>query len=266
MVYRWWRLHSSWEFGSVARVVQWESARWLSFISVQLYSKHATGHNFWGYWWIEMYLLQPWKEDEIFARLSDVPIAKLLFVHKAYIYGGLRFKEICTAEDALFALQLTFKASVSATTDVAFYYYLQHPNSFIHKTYTRKAFEDYVVYIKSVMDMRGERGGLGDGYLAFSIYRSSLPFLYRKIGDLANDKDRNWAWQECCLLVDRLEYDFGEHTVYYVKWNYRTHSRLLSWFFFEFRYWLRNQIVSNKTVLRLYQKIRGIRKQWKRFA
>jgi glycosyltransferase involved in cell wall biosynthesis len=201
------------------------------------------------------------REDEFSARLSDIPLASCCLCIKCASIGGLRFKEICTAEDALFALQLTFKTSVSATTDVAFYYYLQHSNSFIHKSYTKKAFEDYVVYIKSVMDMRGERGGLNDGYLAFNVYRSSLPFLYRKIADLANDEDRNWAWKEYCLLVDRLENEFGEHTVYYVKWIYRTHSRLLSWFFFKFRYWLRDHIVSNKTALRLYQKIRGIKQQ-----
>ncbi len=196
------------------------------------------------------------RREEFGEMLSRVPYAVCCLCIRRAGIGDLRFEPLCTCEDALFALRLTYRARKTALWDAAPYFYYQREDSFTYSPYTREKMADLLTFVREVFRMKGERDGWGDGALAFHNYRTDFPLLCRKALELPKREDRRWAWRELFRLLDEHVALFPNHTKWYCRLTAATHSRLLAWTFFRLRYLLRDAMLRRPRLSAIFRALR----------
>ena len=195
-------------------------------------------------------------KEEFGRMLAQTPYAACCICVRRESIGNLRFFPICTSEDALFALQLTFKSHSVVVWEEAPYYYYQRPGSFVNSSYSWRKFKDFVIYLEHITNMKGERNGWGDGYLAFKQYRSALPFLCRHVRMLPARQERKDGRMECRRLIEEHFRCFEKYTIWYMRLIYHTRSRFLTWIFLILRYDLRDYMLHSPILSNVWKWVR----------
>ena len=186
------------------------------------------------------------------TMLRRAPFAACCLCIRRACIGDLRFEPLCTSEDALFALQLTYQLQRTASCNATPYCYYQRPGSFTHSKYERRKFNDYMKYIQGVIALKGRRNGWGDGILAFHNNRVQFPFLYRRLHANPDRAEREEEWQEFLQAVEQHVAAFPTHATWYGKLLASTHSRLVAWIAYGLRYSFRKKMLRSPILHRLF--------------
>lgn len=187
------------------------------------------------------------------SMIGQTPYAACCICIRRKSIGNLRFLPICTSEDAFYALQLTYQSHNVIVWNESPYYYYQRSGSFVNSEYSWRKFRDFIVYLEHIGNMKGERDGWGDGYLAFLQYRIALPFLCRHVRLLPTRQERQKGRMECRRMIE-LHYQIFKHeTIWYMILIYKLRSRFLEWLFLVLRYDLRDLMLKSNSLSRVWK-------------
>lgn len=175
-------------------------------------------------------------EKEEFCRMiCQTPIAVCCICIRRESIGSLRFEPICTSEDSLFALQLTFQSELIVLWDEAPYFYCRRSDSATRKKNTLPVIRDYVKYLSFLMRSKGLRNGWGDFYIAYQLYRFAIPHFYRCLFEMESKSERVLLLPEFWQVLDDFVKEFPEHVPFRIAFLSKTRSLPAAWLFFKVR-------------------------------
>jgi glycosyltransferase involved in cell wall biosynthesis len=186
------------------------------------------------------------------------PIAACCVCYRWRLANRCRFKNLCIAEDRLFALEMCFIASAVVHTRAKIYCYYQRTGSATRKI-TRGFMTDLFEFSEQLFTFRERKNGWGSNYLRFVFCVHIFPGIMKNLIKLEKKSDRMWAFEKLLQLMVKVQSSFPQKSGYqYIDRIIRRKGFFLAWLLLVVRYQPRHFLARHPYLLRLYVSTKAI--------
>ncbi|MHB8789321.1 MAG: glycosyltransferase family 2 protein [Desulfobulbaceae bacterium] len=186
------------------------------------------------------------------------PIAVCCVCYRRRLIEDYRFREICTSEDRLYALEMCFSASAVVHTRAKIYNYYQRAGSATRQI-TREFMQDLFEFADTLFEFRLRKQGWGAKHLHFIYCVELFPGIMRHLLQLPRRDDRKWAFEQLLGKMAKVQSFFvGEPGYTHIDRIVAKRSFILAWCLLYVRYQPRRFLARRPVLLRCYQYAVGL--------
>ena len=193
-------------------------------------------------------------ENEDFEDvLRHSPIAVCCVCYRRGLIGCMRFMDIRSCEDRLFALEMCFSARFVVQTRAKIYSYYQRRSS-ASNSITHSFLADRFKFVDALLELRGRKERMSDSYLHFMFTTETFPGIMRDLVKLPNKTDRLVLFQRLLATMRKVQMSFPRDPAYaHIDKIIEKESYHTAWLYLVLRYMPRRFIGKNPFFLNCYR-------------